>query len=519
MKLSFSSLGILALLSISIFSNLNVCQAEVVWSDDFNDGDFEEWSVSSGIWPVINGTLQGQTITEGSYCIINKTSTIAYGTWSFDVKLQNEKNLYLSFIDYNSTFATFGYYYELQIRPRTSSVRFNFYKVEGLYNTRKTFIDYTIYEELHSTWHHIDITRELDGKFSFYLDTILIFEVVNNNINTSDSFIFTSNQNGAYIDNIVVSDTVDIKPPTPLVIISELSETDVTQGDEVEITIHLEDDLGNPVESADIEVKVEEQIINISETNSGYYVGTIDTADLNGSFDIVVTAEKEGYTSATSNNVLSVIEAPLVGNIVISVKDEDGNSVSSVTVSSTSQPIGQENLNAVTNLNGDATFNDVIVGSYTILAQKTGYTSSSKTNSLSEGETKTIVIQIIRQISSIKIFVKDESANPISNADVTTTSQPSGQLTLIGKTSSDGSITFDDVKNGAYSFLASMTDYESNSVTISASLGEMTEKTILLSEEDQQNTNGGGIPGFPFESLVLSILLASVIMWMTKKNN
>jgi len=372
---------------------------------------------------------------------------------------------------------------------------------------------------LHSTWHHIDITRELDGKFSFYLDTILIFEVVNNNINTSDSFIFTSNQNGAYIDNIVVSDTVDIKPPTPLVIISELSETDVTQGDEVEITIHLEDDLGNPVESADIEVKVEEQIINISETNSGYYVGTIDTADLNGSFDIVVTAEKEGYTSATSNNVLSVIEAPLVGNIVISVKDEDGNSVSSVTVSSTSQPIGQENLNAVTNLNGDATFNDVIVGSYTILAQKTGYTSSSKTNSLSEGETKTIVIQIIRQISSIKIFVKDESANPISNADVTTTSQPSGQLTLIGKTSSDGSITFDDVKNGAYSFLASMTDYESNSVTISASLGEMTEKTILLSEEDQQNTNGGGIPGFPFESLVLSILLASVIMWMTKKNN
>jgi len=500
MKLSFSSLGILALLSISIFSNLNVCQAEVVWSDDFNDGDFEEWSVSSGIWSVINGTLQGQTITEGSYCIINKTSTIAYGTWSFDVKLQNEKNLYLSFIDYNSTFATFGYYYELQIRPRTSSVRF-------------------IYEELHSTWHHIDITRELDGKFSFYLDTILIFEVVNNNINTSDSFIFTSNQNGAYIDNIVVSDTVDIKPPTPLVIISELSETDVTQGDEVEITIHLEDDLGNPVESADIEVKVEEQIINISETNSGYYVGTIDTADLNGSFDIVVTAEKEGYTSATSNNVLSVIEAPLVGNIVISVKDEDGNSVSSVTVSSTSQPIGQENLNAVTNLNGDATFNDVIVGSYTILAQKTGYTSSSKTNSLSEGETKTIVIQIIRQISSIKIFVKDESANPISNADVTTTSQPSGQLTLIGKTSSDGSITFDDVKNGAYSFLASMTDYESNSVTISASLGEMTEKTILLSEEDQQNTNGGGIPGFPFESLVLSILLASVIMWMTKKNN
>jgi len=125
MKLSFSSLGILALLSISIFSNLNVCQAEVVWSDDFNDGDFEEWSVSSGIWSVINGTLQGQTITEGSYCIINKTSTIAYGTWSFDVKLQNEKNLYLSFIDYNSTFATFGYYYELQIRPRTSSVRFS----------------------------------------------------------------------------------------------------------------------------------------------------------------------------------------------------------------------------------------------------------------------------------------------------------------------------------------------------------------------------------------------------------
>ena len=51
------------------------------------------------------------------------------------------------------------------------------------------------------------------------------------------------------------------------------------------------------------------------------------------------------------------------------------------------------------------------------------------------------------------------------------------------------------------------------------------ENTIILSDVEIETTNEpepeahGGIPGFSVESLILSILLASVIMWVMKKKN
>jgi len=40
---------------------------------------------------------------------------------------------------------------------------------------------------------------------------------------------------------------------------------------------------------------------------------------------------------------------------------------------------------------------------------------------------------------------------------------------------------------------------------------------VLVSEPEPKTP--GGIPGFPVESLVLSIILASVFLWMIRKNN
>ena len=105
----------------------------------------------------------------------------------------------------------------------------------------------------------------------------------------------------------------------------------------------------------------------------------------------------------------------------------------------------------------------------------------------------------------ITIYVKDIDGNPINGAGVTSTSQPSGQTTLSGNTGSEGYVTFDDVKTGSYIFLASASGYKSSSESVSTSVGELFEKTMLLEEEPK------GIPGFLNESLIIGLVLGTFL--------
>lgn len=114
--------------------------------------------------------------------------------------------------------------------------------------------------------------------------------------------------------------------------------------------------------------------------------------------------------------------------------------------------------------------------------------------------------------SHLKLVVQDSEGNPISGAEVSSTSQPSSQSTLSGTTGSDGSVTFNEVSQGSYSFQASKKGYESGSISISAVKGETTEKTILLTKE----ASGGGIPGFSTESIIFGLLLGSFIVLISR---
>jgi len=211
MKVKYVKLGFIALLFVCLYS-VNVGYADIVWSDDFDDGDFDGWTIGLGEWTVINGTIQGQDPDPVQpYCTLSKASTVVFGTWSFDIMLKPFKNLYVAFIDSNGSFADFGYYYELKIAPQSDSTHFIFFKTEGSQaDTQEALYNHIVYDGLQGAWHHVDITREPNGKFSFYLDTELLFEVIDNNIVTSETYVLTSQQHGAFVDNIEVSDEIRI---------------------------------------------------------------------------------------------------------------------------------------------------------------------------------------------------------------------------------------------------------------------------------------------------------------------
>jgi len=292
MKVHHVNLGLLAILFICLYSNVNVGQAEVVWSDDFNDGNFDGWTIELGEWTVTNETLQGQDPDpERPYCALFKPSTVAYGTWSLDIRLQRFKDLYVSFIDNNSTFGEFGYYYELKIEPHSDFTYFILYKNEGShFDSYEALYSHVVYEVLDGAWHHVDITRELNGKFSVYLDSELLFEIVDTNIVTSEEFWILSQQYGALIDNIVIKNVVEVP------FIKEWQD-DFNDGDYDGWGISR----GN--------WSAEKNYLRVSDKGGIYHLSAVSNGTW--SFDVYVTP-----TPAIDHSILFMLDAPFTGPIM-----------------------------------------------------------------------------------------------------------------------------------------------------------------------------------------------------------
>jgi hypothetical protein len=57
--------------------------AVVVWSDNFDDGNYDDWTVDLGDWRILDGTMDAYHVDEIE-SIAWHESTQVTGTWSFD---------------------------------------------------------------------------------------------------------------------------------------------------------------------------------------------------------------------------------------------------------------------------------------------------------------------------------------------------------------------------------------------------------------------------------------------------
>ncbi|MHA1958364.1 MAG: hypothetical protein ACW968_15735, partial [Candidatus Thorarchaeota archaeon] len=79
----------LTVLLLSLIITPLSCRADIVWSDDFNDGNYDGWTIcenpglnyNSSNWSAANNYLQ---LDQEDWGTITHPSNIAYGTWSFD---------------------------------------------------------------------------------------------------------------------------------------------------------------------------------------------------------------------------------------------------------------------------------------------------------------------------------------------------------------------------------------------------------------------------------------------------
>ncbi len=209
--------------------------AAITWSDDFNDGNYDEWTIKGMYLPIgsdwvdtagkadiVNDELMftGQQIFRNSTFAVHESS-VAYGNWSFDVTVRpifgSSNHTHIYFIDpkpveevpdFGDDFS--GYDIKIYSAPWTIEVPD---WLESEDDTAPSFLlikrpgivilgSYSV-DEIDGT-QHIEVTRNETGQFKEYINGTLRIEAVNNRWTTSQSFYLTS-EAGASFDNIVVS--------------------------------------------------------------------------------------------------------------------------------------------------------------------------------------------------------------------------------------------------------------------------------------------------------------------------
>jgi len=227
-KLDFRVLGVLSLLIMFVIVGrlyIPCCNADLQWYDDFDDGDCTGWTVS--LCSAEDGSLRATDSPAMAY----RASSITSGTWSFDLEHlawseANRPSGQLSTYVYNSII--FFMSTDPDVLPRQFYCLVSGYailddKYIPAYTLRKSagfggdigaWPLLSSWDGLEFSWYHFDITRSPDGEINVFMNGTHVTQIWDTDINKSDFFIYSAYQNRA-LDDVVVSDTIDIVPAIP----------------------------------------------------------------------------------------------------------------------------------------------------------------------------------------------------------------------------------------------------------------------------------------------------------------
>ena len=193
------------------------------------------------------------------------------------------------------------------------------------------------------------------------------------------------------------------------------------------------------------------------------------------------TANKSGYYSNSGSGTISLSAQSATVTIMLTPIPTSGSITVKVVDANTGAAISGASITGggtgTTSSSGTVTFNNVAFGTYNYTASKTGYYSGSESGTISLSAlstTVTIKLTPIPTTGSITVKVVDANTGAaISGASIT------GGGT--GTTSPSGTVTFNNIAFGTYSYSASKSGYYSGSGSGTISLSaQSTTVTIKL---------------------------------------
>jgi hypothetical protein len=163
------------------------------WSDDFNDGNYDGWTVDSGAFTCANLYLETTEVPSSlvSANIIHQNN-ISTGTWSFDFHVPPSAD------HINIKFGN-------GIRLALSDSTFGVYR--GSYDN--ILFSYKPSQNVAGTWTHLDITIDEISNISMFVNNSHVEHYTTLPISGSGDFRVISWNVGDGLDNIVVNDAID----------------------------------------------------------------------------------------------------------------------------------------------------------------------------------------------------------------------------------------------------------------------------------------------------------------------
>jgi len=203
---------------IFLLTLISSSTAAVVWSDNFDDGNYNGWTVATGDWRVTDGYLESYYV-DTALARMWHPSTVVEGTWSFDVHFETTSET----LEADYMFMVNGSegpddYYGYGLRLSGSS--FYFVRQSGGFNTLVS-LAFTIVEDIVDTWTHVDITRNSASEFNVFFNETSseaepVLSVTDTTYDYSERFVVNAIGIGiCMVDNITVNDQILITPPEP----------------------------------------------------------------------------------------------------------------------------------------------------------------------------------------------------------------------------------------------------------------------------------------------------------------
>ncbi len=318
--------------------------AEIVWMDDFNDGDHDGWNATAydflpffvnytELIPIqANVTVEDEALYSkgprkiGCSNVITHPSSVAYGTWSFDLLITNEtiEHFYVYFavgdLD-NYPFEIYSYDLAIALaRDQAWAWYLDQEAQSGFVLVKRNgtaFVDwnelgsYSLFEPL-SGRYHIDITRDTEGQFKVYIDGALVIEAVDNEMSDFSLFGLIGEPEHA-IDNIVVSDTIDER----VTVLESLLEDSTHSKEALEEQLVALGDQITALESEgttlqNVNVELEATVESLQETAE-----TLE-ADVN-SLEEEISALRNSLNSWRNYTILALVAGLVIGAAAIYV--------------------------------------------------------------------------------------------------------------------------------------------------------------------------------------------------------
>ncbi len=205
-------IGLIGLLLILSFP-AEVASSTLDWSDDFNDGNYDSWTVTGGTYNITNGQLTAESWGVNMPAFIEHSSNVTLGSWSFDIKIVDSTNvselLFVSFMKAESGPWT-GVDFDLEFYTgtvklaRANDLSSNYY---GQWSFPGGFIGY----------HHFDIIHnitDLADHFYVYINGTLRIDGTAV-VPLEDYHLMSFGLNvGSAVDNIEVTEISQVETTT-----------------------------------------------------------------------------------------------------------------------------------------------------------------------------------------------------------------------------------------------------------------------------------------------------------------